>query len=345
MVRLATRERVATALDADHSAYRGAQIDQALDAATDTIALALDWADIAPVVATRYFDWPPRQMSRAWRLDLHNHGCISVTTVVAGGTTITSDVQLEPVNDGPPFTSLEIDRASSASFGGADSPQRAVAVTGLWGLGDTQAPAGVLASSPNDSTTTIDGTDGRVGVGAYLLIGSERVTVDDRTYLDTGANLSGDMDESDADTLLVPSAGTWFAGERLILDAEAMDVKAVTAAGLIVERAVDGTVLAAHTGAVDIYAARRWTVTRGAGGTTAASHTAGDPVTVWRPPPVLEALGVAVAMDQVEQEMGAYSRNVRGPDSAGDATGTGLAAAWARALQAYGRRGSRMATV
>lgn len=344
MVWLATRDRVATALDADHTAYRTSQIDQALAAATPAIELALHWANIAPTVATRYFDWPPRATSRPWRLDLEHNGLISVTTLVSAGTTITgADYHLEPINTGPPYTSIEIDRSSSASFDSGDTPQRAIAVTGLWGLGNTETAAGALAEELDTSETEVDVTDGRVGIGALLRVDSERMTVTDRTWTDTTFNLAGDMDESDADTALVASGGTWFAGERLYLGTEAMDVKAVTGTTLVVERAVDGTVLAAHTGAVDIYAPRRLTVERGAAGTTAATHLTAAPVVQWKAPPLLEALAVALAMDQVEQELGAYSRTVRGPDSAGDATGTGLSAAWARALRAHGRAGSRMA--
>lgn len=341
MVWLATRERVAQALDSEHTAYRGDQIDQALAAATDTIRLALHWAHFHPVVATRYFDWPNDQRARSWRLWLDDQGLISVTQLVAGGVTLApTEYLLEPVNTGPPYTSIEINLAEGGSFGSGDSHQRAIAITGVWGCNTDTIVRGALAEALDDVETDVDGTDGRVGVGHVLVVDSERMVVTDKTWMDTGANLAGDLTADDADTEVTVSAGTFFRGERLYLGAEAMDVKAQTGTTLVVERATDGTVLAAHTGAVDIYAPRRFTVTRGQHGTTPASHLIAAELRVWTAWPLVEALAVAVSMDQVEQEMGAYSRTSGAGSTdrtAKDATGSGLAAAWARAYAAHGR--------
>lgn len=339
-VPLATRERVADALDISHAAYRGPQIDQASAAAAETIAAALHWAHIHPVTATRYFDWPNTQTARPWRLWLEDQGLISLTSLTAGGVTIaTGDRLLEPVNDGPPFTRIDVDLASTASFQSGDTHQQAIAATGLWGIRNDEIPAGALAAALTDTTgTTLDVTDGsRVGIGSLLRVDTERLLATDRSFIDTTHNLAGDMDASDADELLVTSGGTWFTGELLQLDTEQVRVRSITGANLTVDRNVNGTVLAAHTGSVDLYASRRFTVERAAAGTTAATHSNGAALVAWKAPPLLEALGVAVAMDQVEQELGAYARRSRSGEAAADATGTGLDAAWARAIKAHMR--------
>jgi hypothetical protein len=347
---LATRERVARALDVDQTAYRGPQIDQALDAATRDICGALHWTNIHPVVATRYFDWPNQQHARPYRLWLEDNPLISATTVTSGSVVIADpDRFLEPVNTGPPFTRLEIDLASAASFNSGDTHQRSLGILGLWGLGNDEVPAGQLAAAVVSTTSTVmDVSDGsRVGVGSLLRIDSERVNVTDRAWIDSTFNLAGDVAADDSATLIAVSGGTFFAGESIILGAEEMPIKAVTGAGLVVERAGNGTVLAAHTGAVDIYVNRRLTVERAAAGTTAATHLNAAPVVAWDPPALLESLAVAVAMDQVEQELGAYSRQIRSGDAAAEATGggntgtglaaSGLAGKWARAIRAHGR--------
>lgn len=342
---LATRERVRDALESDHTAYRAGQVDRALDAAARAIELGLHWANIHPLTATREFPWPNEQDARPWRLYLENQGLISVTSMTAGGVTIAAaDRFLEPVNEGPPFTSIEIDLASSASYGSGATHQRAISIVGLWGLRNDETPAGALAEDLDTTETAVDVTDGaKVGVGSLLRVDSERLNVTGRAFMDSTFNLAGDMNSDRADTLVVVSGGTFFEGESIVLDSEEMDVKAVTGSNLTVQRAVNGSVLAAHTGAVDIYVSRRLTVERGAAGTTAATHTNGTALISWLCPPLIEALSVGLAMDQVEQELGAYSRTSRSGDarsatsSGADASGTALDGLWNRAIRAHGR--------
>lgn len=336
-----TRERVSRALDADSHSYRSDQVDRAIDAGARTIEGQLLWDDIAPRVATKSFDWPNEQRVKPGRLWLGNHGLISVTTMTSGGVAITEAQRvLYPLNDGPPYTRVELNQGTSASFSIATTAQGSAVIAGLWGLENAETPAGALAAAVVSTTaTTVDVTDGAlVGIGSLLRVDSERLQVTGRAWIDSTHNLAGDMDADTADTLVATSGGTFAAGESIILGAEEMDIKAVTGTNLVVERATNGTVLAAHTGAVDIYVSRRLTVVRGAQGTTAATHSTAAPVVAWYTPPLIEALNVALAMDQVEQELGAYSREVRSGDAAAPATGSGLESAWTRALTAHGRQ-------
>lgn len=357
-IKLATRERVQAALDTDHTAYRGPQIDQAIDAASEVIPLTLHWAHLHPVIATRRFDWPNHQHARPWRLWLEDQALISITSMTSGGVTIPDpDRFLEPVNEGPPYTRLEIDLASASSFQSGDTHQQSIVIAGLWGYRNDETPAGALAAAISSTTaTTMDVTDGsRVGIGSLLRIDTERVTVTDRAWIDSTFNLGADLTADDAATAVTVSGGTFFAGESIILGAEELAIKAVTGTTLTVERAVNGTVLATHTGPVDIYVNRRMTIERGVAGTTAATHAGAAPLAAWKAPALTEALTVAVSMDQVEQELGAYARQVRsgvaamdagggGSDGAGLTAG-GLPALWERTIRAHGRVGARTGAI
>src|SRR5690606_5535100 len=90
---------------------------------------------LAPVLATRYFDWPSNQYSSAQRIWFDENELISATSVTAGGGIINpGDLFLEPVNSGPPFTYVEVNRNTSASFDNSGTRQRAVEIVGLWGF-------------------------------------------------------------------------------------------------------------------------------------------------------------------------------------------------------------------
>jgi hypothetical protein len=336
---LTTRERVRGSLDSDHTAYRASQVDRAIDAASRAIELGLHWANIHPVVATRYFPWPNQQSARPWRLYLENQGLISLTSLTSGGDTIgAADYFLEPVNEGPPFQWIEIDLGSSASFTSGSTHQRSVAAAGLWGYRNDETPAGALAEALDTTETEVDVTNGAlVGIGSLLRVDNERLNVTGRAWMDSTHNLAGDMTADRSDTLLAVSGGSWFEGEPVMVGTEEMAVKAVTGSNLTVQRATNGTVLAEHTGSVDLFVPRRLTVERAAAGTTAANHDTAAALVSWVPPPLIEALAVAVAMDQVEQELGAYSRTTRSGDAQADAPGDDLGKAWNRAIRAHGR--------
>lgn len=172
----ATREEVQDAFDVREAAHRSAQIDSAIASASDDID---GWLNrhkhgLAPRLATRYFDWPRRDFTQAYRLWLDENELISVTAFSSGGTTIPStDYFLEPVNSGPPYTYVEIDLSSSASFSPGTTSQRAIQITGTWGINDDQVPAGALAEALDASETAVDVTDASlVGVGSALLVDS-----------------------------------------------------------------------------------------------------------------------------------------------------------------------------
>lgn len=305
-----SREDVKRSLDYAETARAGAQVDRALEAAADSIE-GLMHRRFYPWSGVRYFDWPAD--SRSWRLWLDQHDLISASAVVSGGVTLSvGDYLLRPY-DGPPYTHVEINLAGSASFGGGDTHQRAIAITGVWGYGADEAAAGALAEALDASETAVDVADSSlIGVGHLLRVDDERMLVTDATMLDTGVDIdAGDsltQQASDTAITLTSTTGAPVAGEVILIDAERMLVIDRAGVILVVKRAYDGTVLAAHAAGASIYAPRTLTVVRGAVGTMAAAHSNGAAVTRHAPPGLIRDLAVAEAESQLLLETSGYAR-------------------------------------
>jgi hypothetical protein len=319
-----------------------AKLARALDAGARNIDGLLRCHDIAPTVATRSFPWPNSQRE-PYTLWLDGNRLISVDTLVTGGVTIDADdYLLEPHQYGPPYTSIEMDQgAGSAVFGGGSTHQRDATVTGLWGLGNDEAAAGALEAAIADATTTtVDVTDASVvGVGNVLRCESERMIVTGRQALDTTQNTTGALTDSAADvTVGVATGSAYHVGERILVNAEWMLVTEIAGNNLIVKRAADGSVLASHLTAQDVYASRRLTVTRGALGTTAAAHADATALVTWAPPGLVTELQVAEALVIADQEGAAYARTTGAGDAERQATAAGINDLRRSAVRAYGRK-------
>src|SRR4249919_419187 len=174
------RDDVQQALDGPSTARTNQQIDRLIESKSRAIEQRLHRV-FAPTLATRYFDWPNDQMGRSYRLWLDQDELISATTVIAGGTTLSSsDYFLEPANLGPPYNRLEIDLSSSASFATGSTHQRAISILGLFGYTNEEVSIGALSSSlagTAAATANATWTTARFGVGDVLRIDSERVTI------------------------------------------------------------------------------------------------------------------------------------------------------------------------
>lgn len=344
-----TRESVKRALDFEETSRTDGQVDRAIEAASDDVDGFLH-RRFFPQLATRYFDWPDDSYSAPWRLWLGSNELISVTTLTAGGHVLveSTDFFLRRGDDldEPPYTSVEINLAGRSSFGGGPTAQRDIAILGLYGHSANESTVGTLASSIDADDTAVGlSFSGNVGVGDILRIGSERMLVTDRGMLDTGLNLAGDLADSEADTLVSTTGTTPAAGETILIGAERMLVVDVAGTNLVVRRAWDGSVLAAHTSGADIYAARSLTVDRGALGTTAASHNSAVAVVRHVPPPLVRDLCVAEAIGQLLQETSGYARPSGSGQDGASATrsnknqlGRGIEDVRDRAYTAYGRK-------
>jgi hypothetical protein len=341
----ATREDVMRAVDSKETARNAGQIDRGLEAASRSIDV-LCHRTFYPQIATKSFDWPNTQQAAPWRLWLDANELISVTTLSSGGTTIPStDYFLEPNAYGPPYNRLEIDLSSSAAFGGGDTHQRDITITGLWaGCAVDESEVGTIAEALDASETGVDvdgATSAAVGVGSVLRVDSERMTVTGRTMLDTGQNLGGNLDAK-ASTVTVPvaSAAGFAVDESILIDAERMLIVDIAGTNLIVKRGWDGSVLAAHTTGADIYAPRTLTVTRGAVGTTAAAHNTAAAVYRWDPPSPVQTLAIAEVLNLLGLEQASYSVALRAGESGSERTRDlrGLQALRAQVYDGFGRK-------
>ncbi|MFJ2000259.1 hypothetical protein [Streptomyces chartreusis] len=325
----ATREDVMRALDVKLTARSSAQIDRALQSASRSVEDDLCHRRFYPELATRSFNWPDSQSRTSWRLWLDANELISVTTLTSGGTTISSgDFFLEPDRYGPPYNRVEINLGSSAAFGGGDTHQRDITITGLWGYRLDETSVGALSAAVSTTTAATlsvnAAASAELGVGSVLRVDSERLLVTGRQMADTGQNVGGSgLTAQQNSVTLAVSDGTGFAvDEVLLVESERMLIVDIAGNNLTVIRAWDGTVLAAHTAGTDIYAARTLTVTRGALGTAAATHADASSVVRWDPPGLVKDLVIAEAMNRVTNEQAGYARTRRatGGQSTGNQT-------------------------
>ncbi|MFI0768623.1 hypothetical protein ACH4TQ_27610 [Streptomyces sp. NPDC021218] len=342
MVWYATREDVKDALDVKETARSNARVDRALEGASRAVEGLLH-REFAPVIATRYFDWPNSQTARPWRLWLDDSELISVTSLSSGGVTIAaSDFFLEPNRTGPPYRRIEIDLDSNAAYGGGATYQRDITITGLWGYANDETPAGTVAEALDASETAVD-VDGAasalLGVGSVLRVDSERMLVTGRSQLNTGQSLGGDLTASAANTTVAVADGTAFAvDEVLLVDGERMRIEDTAGNQLVVKRAWDGSVLAAHTAGTNVFAARTLTVSRGALGTTAATHTSGTVVNRWDPPGPVRDLCIAEALTTLLQGQSGYARVVGSGENQREAAGKGLGDLRCSVYASHGRK-------
>ena len=337
----ATREDVQRALDSKLTARNAAQIDRALQSASRDVE-SLCHRRFYPEQTTRSFDWPPRSGATPWILRLNDNELVSVTSLTSGGTAIAaSDYLLRRADDKnePPYTRIEIDLGSDASFGGGPTYQQDIVVTGLFGYRNDEATAGALAAAVSSTSATSISVDGAaaaaLGVGSVIRIDSERMLVTGRAMVDTTQNVGGSGLTAQANSVtLTVSDGTAFAvDEILLIESERMLIVDIAGNNLTVKRAWDGSVLAAHSAGVDIYAGRTLAVTRGALGTTAATHANGTALYRWDPPGPVHDLTIAQAVAQLTNEQAGYARTRKSGDG-----GTSERATDASALEGLRKR-------
>lgn len=345
-----TRERFMRAADIKGVAYANDEADGIIEASSRDVDRLVRRGDatrpgLAPWQGTRVFDWPAPNNSGNFRFWLDAHKLISVSAVVSGGTTITSDVLLWPPQSGPPYHAIDIDRSTDSVLTiGEGVGQRSLSVTGLWGHTNVEKTLSTWTTGSNlaDTTGTSVTVHAPIGVGSIIRVDSERMIVTERSW--TSSSQTGTLTSSvSAQSLAVGSGSAFFPGETLLLDSERMIVQDISGNTLTVKRAVDGTTLAAHTGAT-IYYARACTVERGALGTTAATHSSGTQVHVWQVPALAERLTIAYGLDTREQERAAYARTIGAEDNQRNAGRGGIRSLELRVEEAFGRP-VRMAAV
>jgi hypothetical protein len=299
-------EDVRDALDLQPGSRAARRIPRAIYGSSTSIEGLLN-RRFYPCTDVRWFDWPINyQYAMPWRLWLDNHEVLSVDSIATGGRTLVPDVDfiLRPENTGPPYSHIEI-RLSSGSMwaSGSGTWQQAIGVNGVFGGCDDTEPAGTLAAAVTDTTgTTVTVSDSAaVGTLDSIRVGTEWTTVTSKGMTSTGT-LAADLASSKGQTLATPTGSTWHVGETLLIDAERLRVVDTAGANLVVERATDGSVLAAHTTGAVIYTPRALTVTRGVLGSTAATHLTAAPVARLAVPELIRNLAIAQAITNLQQD-------------------------------------------
>lgn len=301
-----------------------------------------------PIAETRYFGWPQGDYSRGYRLYLGDNTLTArPTSVTSGGVAIAiGDVYAEPIDAGPPYDRLELNIGSTETYSTLATHQRQIAVAcdvdAPWGYRADSRPAGALAEALDSSETAMDVTDSTVvGIGDVLRCGDERMIVTDKAWLATGQTvITTALTASKNNVTVLVTDGTAIrTGERLLIDSERMLVTDIAGNTLTVERAIEGSVLAAHATTTAIYAPRTLTVTRGALGAVNASHSDGAALTAHVIEGPVRQLCVAEAIEDVMQGRSGYAREVKsGKDGAGQDIGVGIDGIRRRVIRAY-RRG------
>ena len=343
----ATREAVKRAVRSN-----GSENDEAIDRLIEAASRDVDnmthrW--FIPRTQTRLFKWPGTYGlgDILWMdADLISVTALKTKAQDSSPTTISSsDYFLEPVNNAPPYNRIEIDISSSASFESGDTSQRSISVEGSWGFSADTVSVGTVASGlDSDATvTTMVTSNGSltsgVNVGDTLLIESEQVFVTEKTSAALASILLNGAITADKSENLTVDGGTHGInnGEIIQVDSEQMLVRSSTATVLTVERAYNGTTLAAHSNDVAVHIFRTLTITRGVNGTTGATHADATAVTAYRAPGPIRELTMAMAIAAFTQEAAAYGRTVGAAGGTVDVTGPDLPALTQRISDQYAR--------
>lgn len=346
----ATRETIRRVLDIKTTARNAPELDRALEAGAEAVESCTNKV-FYPWTGTRYFDWPHVQYPLPWRLWLGRNELISCVSVTSGGATILysgGTILLYSTSGNPPYNRLELDRGSNSAFAGASSPQRGVAVNGVFGSSDgTERSGGTVAEALDASETEVQlAFSDSVGVGDLIRVDSERMLVIERDWITTGQTLQspGLTNVNSSVTAVVTDGTAYNAGEVLLVDSERMLIEDRAGNNLTVKRAYDGSVLAAHTAGATIFAQRSYTVTRGAVGTTAATHSLGAAVAVHVPQALIRALNTGEALNYLISENSAWARVIGSNQYAREMSGKGLEKLRMQVKRAFGRQ-SRAAAV
>ena len=327
----------------------GSRFDASVDLAVESASRQIEHSThtwFIPRIETRKYDarWP---VIIGQRLTFDAY-VISISAFTDEGDNVapvaSTDYRLLPENDGPPYYAVEI----LTDVGGADfkadpnTPQQSFRVTGSWGAYSATVAATELSAAITDAAdTTFDVKDsGKVDVGDTVLIGTEQAFVSERTMIDLAVNTSGalDADLTDTGLGLGDPADDLIAGEVVRIDSEQMLVESVNSATSVVfQRAVNGTILAAHSSGADIYVARRLTAIRGVNGTTAATHADDAPITKYAPPIDVRQLATAMAVDEFKQGQAGWGREVGRGDLTREFTGNSIAKLRKRVVRAHRR--------
>jgi len=319
-----TREDVKRTLRVDGD-DRNAVIDEKCGSASD-LAEQITNRRFIPVTELRYYNWPQRDGSaRSLFLDADLLATTAITHKGDSAEALSNTI-LEPDNLGPPYHRVDIDRNSTDFFeADASTSQRSVRVTGRWAYSEDSEAAGTVDGSElaSDATavTFVCSNGALIDVLDTILVESESLLVTERTFAALGSVLINDGSVTASrtnKTITLDASHGVLAGETMRLDDEEMLVRVVATNDVHVDRAINGTDLAAHSNDTAVHVSRTLTVARGANGTTAATHADTTAISRYYPPRDVRAFVRARAIFEYTQELGGWTGQIGGGDGASE---------------------------
>lgn len=310
MVRIwyASLTEVARAADIPSSALFDAALADVLDQATDAVREACH-RDFEPTVDTRWFSWPQDITQNPRMLRLGRNELVSVSAITNGdGEAVTvGDVTLIKEgagDDGPPYNAIINPGGWNQN---ADVKERSIGITGVYSGCPVNEQAVALTVS-NLTGTTVDIDDSSlIGVGSLIRIGTERLVVTRRGWLNSGNLASITLDAEETEDIFTVTDGTDYrVNETLLIESEQMLITDIVDNRLIVQRAYNGSALAAHTAQTVVYVNRRLTVERAVLGTEDTDTASGATVYLYSYPGLVRQLCKAEALQIISQDAASY---------------------------------------
>lgn len=338
-----TRETVANVMDQSNLVRLNRRIDDAIVAGARDVE-GVCHRRFYPISGTRYLDPLWVSGDTMW-VNTQDYEILSLASLTVNGSALVAgtDYFLEwPGGDGPPYTAIRKIRDSGTAW---PTTQRDIVAVGVFGGSNGTADAGTLAAQITAGATTMTVSDASlVGVGDLVTVDSERVAVTEKALATTTATLTGNVTADESVTTVPVSSGALVhKGEVITVGSERMFVEDVAGNNLIVTRAEQGSVLAAHSTSDVVYAPRLCTITRGATGTTAATHLTSAALLRNRAPALASELNVAYAINNLVQSSSGYARVAGTGDNRRESGGTGVVASIAALEEAcrsaHGRQG------
>lgn len=329
-----TRDKIMRALDVKPSAYMHTEIDRACRSGSRA-AEGLLHRVFYPERLTRVFDYPVPGGDTPGRIWFDERALVALEEVTSDGVTIPTSAVLGYPRTGPPYSRVDLDRATSYAFGGG--PQGAVEMLGTWGYRDDEVLLGTLSGSLTDSATQVL-LSVPAEVGAILRAGTERMIVTGKRWANSGITASAVAQDKASVTVTVSDGSVFAENETILLDSERMDVVDIAGNSLTVRRASGGSLLAAHSNGAAVWRQTTALVERGSLGTVAAAHSSAAEVMQWQAPSLVEELSQAYAEDAFLQRNAGYARTVGSGDSERQVSVRSIKAVEERAYALYGRK-------
>jgi hypothetical protein len=317
----ASEEDVMTAMDVK-TTRSGAFIGGRLASASDTVEGQL-FRRFYPEQATRLIPWRGQ-----CEVPLDENEVITVNQVLVDGLPLAegTDYTLIRARTDDPYSKIRL----------ADTVAGEVLeIVGLFGYRISERNVADVVSITG-STLVVSDVSG-IGTGALLRIGTERMTVTRRGWITSGNTNPVTLADRNSDDTLTLNA-TVHQGELILVGSERMLVVDVAGSTVVVDRAVDGTTLAAHTAVTAVYVQRQLTVDRAVLGSTPATPMAGDDVLLFGFPPLVVEYTLAQCLVGIQQARSGYARTVGAGENEQEASGRGLADIRRDAIRAHQRK-------